>query len=100
MKWGRMLAASVLLAGLAVALWWSNRQEKAKAGQPAADAPPKILALAADTIQQIEIRHRGEDPVTVKLSGGKWEMTSPNPLAVDSAAVSAMTSAAASIDAE
>ena len=93
------MAAGVLLAGLAAVLWWSNRQEKAKEGKPAADAPPKILALGADTIQQIEIRHRGEDPVTLKLNGTQWEMTSPK-LAVDSSAVSAITSAAASVDAE
>jgi Domain of unknown function (DUF4340) len=99
MKWGRMLAASVLLAGLAVALWWSNREEKAKEGKPAADAPPKILALGADTIQQIEIRHRGEDPITLKLNGSQWEMTSPK-LAVDASAVSAITSAASSVDAD
>jgi hypothetical protein len=99
MKWGRMLAAGVLLAGLAVALWWSNRQEQAKEGKPAADAPPKILALGADTIQQIEIRHRGEDPITLRLKGSQWEMTSPK-LAVDSSAVSAITSAAASVDAD
>jgi len=100
MKWGRMLAAGVLLAGLAVALWWSNGQEKAKEGKPAADAPPKILALAADTIQQIEIRHRGEDPIALKLNGSTWQMTSPKPLPVDSSAVSAITSAAASVDSE
>ncbi len=99
MKWGRMLAAGVLLAGLAAVLWWSNRQEKAKEGKPAADAPPKILALGADTIQQIEIRHRGEDPITLKLNGSQWEMTSPK-LAVDSSAVSAITSAAASVDSD
>ena len=99
MKWGRMLAAGVLLAGLAVALWWSNRQEAAKVGKPAADAPPKILSLGADTIQQIEIRRRGEDPITLKLNGSQWEMTSPK-LAVDSSAVSAITSAAASVDAD
>jgi len=99
MKWGRMLAAGVLLAGLAAVLWWSNRQEKAKEGKPAADAPPKILALGADTIQQIEIRHRGEDPITLKLNGSQWEMTSPK-LAVDSSAVSAITNAAASVDAD
>ena len=99
MKWGRMLAAGVLLAGLAAVLWWSNRQEKAKEGKPAADAPPKILALGADTIQQIEIRHRGEDPITLKLNGSRWEMTSPK-LAVDSSAVSAITNAAASVDAD
>jgi len=95
-----MLAAGVLLAGLAVALWWSNGQEKAKEGKPAADAPPKILALAADTIQQIEIRHRGEDPIALKLNGSTWQMTSPKPLPVDSSAVSAITSAAASVDSE
>lgn len=100
MKWGRMLAAGVLLAGLAAVLWWSNRQEKAKEGKPAADAPPKILALGADTIQRIEIRHRGEDPLTLQLKGSAWEMTSPKPLAIDSSAVSAITTAAASVDAE
>src|ERR1700681_5109352 len=94
-----MLAAVVLLAGLAAVLWWSNRQEKAKEGKPAADAPPKILALGADTIQRIEIRHRGEDPVTLQLKGSQWEMTSPK-LAVDASAVSAITSAAASVDSE
>jgi Domain of unknown function (DUF4340) len=99
MKWGRMLAAGVLLAGLAVVLWWSNRQETAKEGKPAADAPPKILALGADTIQRIEIRHRGEDPITLKLNGSQWEMTSPK-LPVDSSAVSAITSAAVSVDSE
>jgi hypothetical protein len=99
MKWGRMLAAGVMLAGLAIVLWWSNRQEKAKEGKPAADAPPKILALGADTIQQIEIRHRDEDPITLKLNGNQWEMTSPK-LAVDASAVSAITSAAASVDSE
>lgn len=88
-----------MLAGLAAVLWWSNRQEKAKEGKPTADAPPKILALGTDTIQRIEIRHRGEDPVILRLNGSQWEMTSPK-LAVDSSAVSAITSAAASVDAE
>ena len=95
-----MFAAGVLLAGLAAALWWSNRDEKAKEGKPAADAPPKILALGADTIQRIDIRHRGEDPVSLKLNGVTWEMTSPKPMAVDGAAVSAITSAAVSVDSE
>src|SRR3954466_4893630 len=99
MKWGRMLAAGVLLAGLAGGLWGANRPEKGKGGKPASDAPPKILALAADTIQQIEIRHRGEDPVILKLNGTQWEMTSPK-WPVDSSAVSAITSASASVDAE
>jgi hypothetical protein len=96
-----MLMAGVLLAGLGIALWWSNRQEKAKEGKPAADAPPKILALAAGTVNQIEIKHRGEDPVTIKFdANGKWEMTSPKPMAADTAAVVSMTSAASNLDSE
>ena len=101
MKWGRMLLAGVLLAGLAIGVWWSNRQEKAKEGKPAADAPPKILALNADTIKQIQIRHRGEEPITVQLNaGGQWQITSPKPMAADSSAVSSVTSAASSLDSE
>ena len=101
MKWGRMLTAGVLLAGLAIAVWWSNRQEKAKEGQPAADAPPKILAIGADTVKQIQIQHRGEEPVTVQFNAsGKWEMTSPEPLPADSVAVAGITSAASRLDSE
>ena len=101
MKWGRMLLAGILLAGLGIAVWWSNKQEKAKEGQPAADAPPKILALTADAVKQIEILHRGEDPVKVQMdASGKWVMTSPKPLAVDSIAVGAITGAASTLESE
>ncbi len=93
--------AGVLLAGLAIALWWSNRQEKAKEGKPSADAPPKILAIPADSVKQVQIRHLGEEPVTVQFNGsGKWEITSPKPMPADSVAVAAVTSAASSLDSE
>jgi hypothetical protein len=96
-----MLMAGVLLAGLGIALWWSNRQEKAKEGKPAADAPPKILAISADSVKQVQIRHRGEEPLTVQFNGsGKWEITSPKAMPADSVAVAAVTSAASSLDSE
>ena len=95
------MLAGVLLAGLGIGVWWSNRQEKAKEGQPSADAPPKILAVSADAVKQIEILHRGEEPVKVQMNAsGKWEMTSPKPMAVDSAAVGAITGAASRLDSE
>ena len=93
--------AGVLLAGLGIALWWSNRQEKAKEGKPAGAAPPKILAIAADSVKQVQIRHRGEEPLTVQFNGsGKWEITSPKPMPADSVAVASVTSAASSLDSE
>ena len=101
MKWGRMVMAGVLLAGLGIAVWWSNRQEKAKEGQPAKDAPPKILAISADSVKQVQIVHRGEEPITVQFNAnGKWEMTSPKPLPADAVAVAALTNTASRLDSE
>jgi len=45
MKLTRLLIAAVLMAGLGGLVWWSNKQEAAKVGQPAKDAPPQILSL-------------------------------------------------------
>jgi len=96
-----MVLAGVLLAGLGIAVWWSNKQEKAKEGQPAKDAPPKILAISADSVKQVQIVHRGEEPITVQFNAnGKWEMTSPKPLPADAVALAALTNTASRLDSE
>jgi hypothetical protein len=101
MKPGRMLIAAVLLAGLGGAVWWSNKQEKAKEGEPAKDAPPRILAIAADTVKQIEIQRRGQEPTTVQFNAsGKWEITRPKPLPADGLAVSELTTTTSKLDSE
>ena len=101
MKLGRMLIAAGLLAVLGIALWWSNREEKAKEGKPAADAPPQILAMGADTVRQIEIQRRGEAPTTVQFNDkGKWVITQPKPLPADALAVAGITSAASKLQSE
>ena len=45
MNLGRLLIAAVVLAGLAGAVWWSNKSEAAKASKPDPKAAPKILEL-------------------------------------------------------
>lgn len=101
MKPGRMLIAVVVLAGLAAAVVWSNRIEKAKESKPAADAPPKILSIKEDQVKQIDIKHRAGESTTVKFNdGGHWQITSPQALDADAGAVASITSAAANLSSE
>jgi hypothetical protein len=94
MKPGRLLIAAVLLAGLAGALWWSNRDEKAKEGKPAADAPPKILEIKPDAVKQIDIKRQAGELTSVRFDDkGKWQITSPKPLLADSTSVAQLTNA-------
>lgn len=101
MKLGRMLIAAVMLAGLGIVVWWSNRAEKAKEGKPAADAPPRIMEIAADTVRQFEIQRRGEAPTVVQFNDkGKWVITQPKPLPADTVAVAGVTNTALKLDSE
>jgi len=101
MKPARLLISIVLLAGLGSLVWWSNRAEKAKEGQPAKDAPPKILSLSADMVKEIDItRREGEQTVVRFNDQGKWDITSPKPLPADPAAVASITSTASNLTAD
>ena len=101
MKPARLLIAVVLLAGLGGGLWWSNKQEAAKQGQPAADAGPRILKIAPATVNRLEIKHRGDTPVIVASDEhGIWQITSPEKLPADSASVTALADAAGALDSQ
>jgi hypothetical protein len=96
-----LLIAAAALALLGGLLWWSNRAEKAKEGQPAKDAPPKIVQIPEDQIRRIEIaRKDGEATVIRKNDSNKWEMTAPQPLNVDQEAASSVASALASLSSD
>ncbi|MGH9594595.1 MAG: hypothetical protein ACRD5L_16000, partial [Bryobacteraceae bacterium] len=88
MKFARLLIAAVVLAALGGIVWWSNKQEAAKADKPDPKAPPKILALKEADIKGIEIQHKGgETTILKKDDSGKWSITAPKPLAADQSAV-------------
>ena len=98
MKFGRLLIAAVILAGLAGALWWSNKTEAAKAAKPAADSAPKIFALPESDMKQVEIKKRGgETTVLKKDDSGKWSITAPQPMPADQAAASGFASSGANL---
>jgi hypothetical protein len=101
MNLGRLVAAAVVMAALGGLVWWSNKQEAAKVGQPDKDAPPKILTIQEDSVQQIEIKTRDGQPAVVKKdSSGNWELTAPTKLAADKSAVTGVLSSASSLSSE
>ena len=94
-----MLTAAVLLAALGIVVWWSNKQEKAKEGKPAADGPPRILEIPPDTVKEIQVQRRGEAPTIVRVDDkGKWMLTQPKPFPADSVAVAGMTNTTVKLD--
>ena len=93
MKPVRLIIAVALLAVVGGALWWSNRDEKAKEGKPAADAPPFVVSIKPDDVKQLEIKRQGHDPITVVFNDkGKWDITAPKAYPADATAVAALTS--------
>ncbi|HEY1759935.1 MAG TPA: DUF4340 domain-containing protein [Bryobacteraceae bacterium] len=101
MKLTRLIIAAVLMAGLGGLVWWSNKQEAAKEGKPAADAPPKIISLTEGDIRQIELDHRdGENTVIKRNDANQWQIVAPKPLTADQGTVGTLTTAASSITAE
>ena len=100
MKLGRMLTAAVLLAVLGIAVWWSNKEEAAKTNKPAGDAV-RLLDIPPDTVKEVEIQKRGEEPTAVQLNDkGQWALTQPKPFPADSAAVSGVTNTTMKLDSE
>ncbi len=101
MKFARLLIAAAVLAALGGFVWWSNKQEAAKADKPDPKAAPKVLELKEADIKGIEIQHKGsETTVLAKDDSGKWSITAPKPLAADQGAVSSITSSVTSLSSD
>lgn len=94
---GLLIAVSALLV-LSGLVYWSNRAEQAKEGQPDPDAPPQILDLAQDQIARVEIRKAGSDATVLeKGESGEWRITAPEPLLADQTAVTSMVGTLSSL---
>jgi hypothetical protein len=99
MKFRGLLIAALALAGLGGLVWWSNKAEQAKKDQPAADAPPRIIDIAEDTIARLEIRKKGGAAVVLeKPADGPWKLTAPQAWATDQSTVQSLVSAVAKLD--
>lgn len=99
MKPKGLLIAVVLLAVLGGLVFWSNKQEAAKASK-GADATTKILTIPDDQFQEIHIRKLTGENETLVRDGGKWRLTEPKALPADQDAVSSMVSSLGALNAD
>jgi hypothetical protein len=90
MKSKGLLTASLLLAVLSGAIWWSNKKA-AKADKAPVESPTvKLLNFPEDQVQEIEIKKRGGETVHLQRNDSKWQIAAPEPLRADPDAVSSM----------
>jgi hypothetical protein len=97
MRFRGLLLAAVVLAGLGVGLYFSNKQKAAEAAKPPADAPPKVLALSEADITQIALKKKCADETVLQKNNGKWQLTAPKPYAADQEAANQIVTAAANV---
>ena len=101
MNVNRLAMAGALLAALGGVVWWSNKDEEAKKGQPAKDAPPKILAVAETDVAELRFLRKGGEPTIVKRGkDGRWEITAPKTLPADQSIVGGILGALASFNSD
>ncbi len=100
MRAGGLIVATVILAGLGVALYFSNKDEEKKAAKPPTDSTIKMVSLIEPDIKKIEIKQRNEDTVLERGSGNKWQITAPASYGADQDAVTSLVFAAANIAAD
>ena len=101
MKPRGLIIATVVLAALVGALYWSNKHKPAETSEASANAPPKILTLKEDDITRIDLKKKGADELVLdKDSSGRWQMTAPKPLGVEQPVVSGMLATLSSLSSD
>lgn len=100
MRYGGLIAATVILAALAVGLYVSNKNEAAKAAKPPADTTTKMVSLLEPNIKRIEIKRKDEDVVLERAGGGKWQITAPGAYGADQDTANTLAMSAATIAAD
>ncbi len=100
MRFRGLLVAVVLLAGLGVGLYFSNKEKAAEAAKPPADASPKILALNEGDLTKIVLKKKGADPMELDRTNGKWQITAPKAYPADQDAAIQLGYAAATVNSD
>jgi len=100
MKPKGLLIAVVLLAVLGGAVWYSNKQEAAKASKGTDSTTTKVLTIPEDQFQEIRIQKVSGETERLSRASGKWRLVEPKDMAADQDAVSSMVNALSSLNAD
>src|SRR5690349_431524 len=93
MKFGGLLTAVIILAGLAGGVYWSNKAKEAADKAPPKDAAPKILTIPEPDFKAISLKKANSDATIVqRLDANKWQITAPKPLPADQDSVNSLIS--------
>lgn len=97
-----LMAGAVILAALAVGLYFSNKQKSAEAAKPpSSDTSPKILSLTEGDITKISLKKKGAEETDLeKNPAGKWELTAPKKYMADQDTTTQLVSSAASVNSD
>ena len=103
MRFRGLMAGAVVLAALAVGLYFSNKQKAAEAAKPpsTSDTSPKILSVTEGDITKIALKKKGAEETDVeKNSAGKWDLTAPKKYLADQDTVNQLASSAATVNSD
>jgi hypothetical protein len=79
-----LIGATIVLALLGAGVWYSNREEAAKEGKPAADAPPKLVDVQITSLRELRLEHAGAPPVVLtRDANGIYAIAEPENAPVD-----------------
>jgi Domain of unknown function (DUF4340) len=100
MKSKGFLTASFLLLVLSAVIWWSNKKAATADKAPVETATVKLLNLPEDQIQNVEIRKRSGETISLERNGSLWQITAPKPFRADPDVVSSMLSTLSSLSSD
>ena len=100
MRFRGLTIAAVLLLGLAVGLYFADKQKATEAAKPPADAPPKILVIPDGDITKVTLKKKTGDPVVLQKANNKWQMVAPKPFLVDQEAANTLAAAASTVSSD
>ncbi len=101
MNFRGLIVAVVILAGLGGVLYWSqHRKPPADNAAASASATPVILKVNTADVNQLIIKQKQADPVTLQADAGKWQITQPKPYRADQETVAGMLSTLSGLSAD